>query len=98
MVRALITALLSLAAASPVVAQNFAPAPPSVPRPSAAPATICSTDYGWCPIQAIAAAGGSCYCFVPPNTWLPGVARFWPYQGPVSPYLNPHQVPPSTLR
>jgi hypothetical protein len=96
--RALIAALLSLAAVSPAFAQNFAPAPPPVPRPGAAPATICSTDHGWCPIQGIAASGASCYCFVPPSTWLPGLARYWPYQGPVSPYLNPHQVPPSTLR
>ena len=36
--------------------------------------------------------------FVPPGTWLRGLARYWPYEGPVSPYLNPHQVPPATIR
>jgi hypothetical protein len=94
----MIGALLLLAAASPATAQNFAPPPPPVARPGAPLATICSTEYGWCPIQTMAAPGGGCYCFVPPNTWLPGLARYWIYQGPVSPYLNPHQVPPATLR
>lgn len=95
--RALIGALLMLTAAAPARAQNFAPPPPPVARPGAPLATICSTDYGWCPIQAMMAPGVSCYCFVPPNTWLPGLSRFWLYRGPVSPYLNPHQTPPSTL-
>jgi hypothetical protein len=35
---------------------------------------------------------------VPPSTALPGVARYWPYQGPVDPYLNPHVPVPSTIR
>jgi len=97
--RAVIAALLSLAGVAPALAQNFAPPlPPPVARPGAPAATICSTDYGWCPIQTVTAPGGSCYCFVPPGTWLPGLARYWPYQGPASPYLNPHQAPPSTLR
>jgi hypothetical protein len=96
--RCALIALLLLGAASPTRAQNFAPPPPPVARPGAPLATICSTDYGWCPIQAMTAPGGSCYCFVPPSTWLPGLARYWIYQGPVSPYLNPHQGPPSTLR
>jgi hypothetical protein len=98
MARALIAALLALALASPALAQNFAPRPPPVAAgPGAPQATICSTDYGWCPIQTVAVAGGRCHCFVPPATWLPGLARYWPYQGPVSPYLNPHQAPPSTI-
>jgi hypothetical protein len=95
---ALFAGLVLLGAASPAVAQNFAPqVPAAVVRPGAPTATICSTDYGWCPLQIVAAPGGSCYCFVPPSTWLPGLARYWPYRGPVSPYLNPHQAPPSTI-
>jgi hypothetical protein len=99
MARALIAALLSLAATAPAGAQNFGPPPPPlVARPPGPQATICSTDYGWCPIQTVAVPGSGCYCFVPPGTWLPGLARYWPYTGPVSPYLNPHTAPPSTLR
>ena len=85
-----------LAIVSVPTAENFA-APPAAP-PSSPPATICSTDWGWCPLQVVMPAGGACYCFVPPGTWLPGSARYWPYQGPVSPYLNPHVGPPSTLK
>jgi len=98
MVRALFVAVLALVAPTPVLAQNFAPQPPPVVRPGSPAATICSTDYGWCPIQTVTTGGGFCYCFVPPNTWLPGLARYWPYEGPVSPYLNPHQAPPTTIR
>jgi hypothetical protein len=98
MARALLALLIVLLVAGPAPAQNFAPQPPPVVRPGSPAATICSTDYGWCPLQAVAAAGGFCYCFVPPGTWLQGLARYWPYEGPVSPYLNPHQAPPSTLR
>jgi hypothetical protein len=94
----LIAAFLLLATAGPALAQNFAPPPPAAPRPGSPAATICSTEWGWCPIQAVAVPGGSCYCFVPPSTWLPGLARYWPYEGPVSPYLNPHQGPPTTIR
>ena len=94
----LLVAVLALAVATPVLAQNFAPQPPPVVRPGSPAATICSTDYGWCPIQTVTTGGGFCYCFVPPNTWLPGLARYWPYEGPVSPYLNPHQAPPTTIR
>ena len=98
MLGGLLAVVLALAVAGPAAAQNFAPAPPHVARPGAPPATICSTDWGWCPIQVVAMPGGACYCFVPPGTWLPGLARYWPYEGPVSPYLNPHQGPPATLR
>jgi hypothetical protein len=96
--RVFIAAVLTLAAAAPALAQNFAPAPPPRPRVSGPQATICSTDWGWCPMHTVATPGGGCYCFVPPSTWLQGSARYYPYQGPVSPYLNPHMAPPSTLR
>jgi hypothetical protein len=99
MPRVLIAVLLTLAIAAPALAQNFAPSGPPPPRmPSSAPATICSTAWGWCPVQAVVTPGGACYCFVPPSTWLPGSGRYFPYEGPVSPYLNPHTAPPSTLR
>ena len=98
MPRVLVAALLLLLGASPALAQNFAPRPPPVVRPGSPQATICSTDYGWCPIQNVTTGGGFCYCFVPPATWIPGSARYWPYEGPVSPYLNPHTGPPSTLK
>lgn len=93
--------LLALAGAA--VAQNFAPAPPPPPAglsPAGPnpPATICSTAWGWCPVGAVLGAGARCHCFVPPGTYLPGLARYWPYQGPVSPYLNPHTTPPATIR
>jgi hypothetical protein len=90
--------LLMLAVVPLAGAQNFAPAPPAPPRAGAPAATICSTDWGWCPVQIVVMPGGSCYCFVPPSTWLAGSARYWPYEGPVSPYLNPHTGPPSTIR
>jgi hypothetical protein len=98
MPRVLIAAVLVLLAAATALAQNFAPQPPPRPRPGTPVATICSTEWGWCPVQTVVTPGGFCYCFVPPSTWLPGSARYFPYAGPVSPYLNPHTAPPSTLR
>jgi hypothetical protein len=89
---------LVLLAASAALAQNFAPPVAPPPRPGAPAATICSTDWGWCPVQTVVTPGGFCWCYVPPSTWLPGSARYWPYEGPVSPYLNPHVAPPATLR
>jgi len=98
MARIAMAVALMLALVSPGAAQNFAPQPPPAPRPGGPAATICSTDWGWCPIQTVVLPGGGCYCFVPPSTWLAGSARYWPYEGPVSPYLNPHTAPPSTLK
>jgi len=95
------TGLAGLVSAS---GQNFAPPPPP-PPPSpyknAAPPTIRSTDYGWCPIQYAATQQNSpfCYCFSPPNSWVLGKGRYWPYDpATASPYLNPHTGPPTTLR
>jgi hypothetical protein len=99
MLRLLFGLALALAAVAPAEAQNFAPRPPPPRAPAGAPAaTICSTDWGWCPMQAVATPGGFCFCFVPPNYRLPGLARYFPYEGPVSPYLNPHTGPPPVLR
>ncbi|HEY2995280.1 MAG TPA: hypothetical protein VGM22_20895 [Methylomirabilota bacterium] len=98
MARIAMAVALMLALVSPAAAQNFAPQPPPPARPGGPAATICSTEWGWCPIQTVVLPGGGCYCFVPPSTWLAGSARYWPYEGPVSPYLNPHTAPPSTLK
>jgi len=91
-----------LGVAVPASTQSFAPQPPPVPpKGDAAPPTICSTDYGWCPIQyAATAAGGYCACFYPPNnTWITGRARYWAFDpATASPYLNPHTGPPTTIR
>ncbi len=97
--RAGVVALLvvaGVAGASAARAQNFAPPPP--PPPASPTANICNTQWGWCPIAPVLMPGTPCQCFVPPATALPGVANYWPYQGPVSPYLNPHVAPPSTIR
>jgi|SRR5678815_1802504 hypothetical protein len=96
-----------LGVAAPASTQNFAPPPPPPPAPTlpsattGPPATICSTDYGWCPIQyAATSRGGYCACFYPPNNnWILGRGRYWPYDPVgVSPYLNAHTGPPATLR
>jgi hypothetical protein len=76
-------------------AQNFGPVP--APAPANPPATICNTPWGWCPVNAVLMPGAPCQCVVPPATALPGVARYWPYQGAVDPYLNPHSSVPSTI-
>jgi len=95
---------IAFATVAPASSQNFAPPPPPPPPSpykSAAPATICSTDYGWCPIQyAATSRGGYCACFYPPNNnWILGRGRYWPYDPVgVSPYLNAHTGPPATLR
>ena len=96
--RLVIALAVVLALSTLATAQNFAPPPPAAPRPAGPQATICSTEWGWCPLQIVATPGGGCYCFVPPATWLTGSARYWPYEGPVSPYLNPHTGPPPTLK
>ena len=70
MARIAMAVALTLALVSPGAAQNFAPQPPPPPRPGGPAATICSTDWGWCPIQTVVLPGGGCYCFVPPSTWL----------------------------
>ena len=84
---------------SPTEGATRPPAPPRPatqtrppPAPSETPmATICSTPEGWCRIRSFVAPGTPCECSVPPDRRLPGVARFFLYQEPVSPYLNPHR-------
>ena len=71
--------------------EGTAPSRPR-PRPPDTPmATICSTSEGWCPLKAVVLPGTPCECFVPPDIRIPGVARFFLYEEPVSPYLNPHR-------
>ena len=77
---------------TPPPPSGTAPPRPPRPRPPDTPmATICSTSEGWCPLKAVALPGTPCECFVPPDIRLPGVARFFLYEEPVSPYLNPHR-------
>ena len=80
----------------PAFAQNFAPRATPPPRASAGGAAGDHLQHrlGLVPApHRVTPGGGFCYCFVPPSTWLPGSARYWPYEGPVSPYLNPHTGP-----
>jgi hypothetical protein len=100
-VASLVVLLATALAAGPARAQNFAPAP-APPRASPV-ANICNTQWGWCPLGSVLMPGTPCQCVVPPGsaqagTALPGVANYWPYEGPVNPYLNPHVAPPSTIR
>jgi hypothetical protein len=100
-VATLVVVLAAALAAGPAGAQNFAPAPA---RPRASPtANICNTEWGWCPLGAVLMPGTPCRCVTRPEsalagTVLPGFASYWPYEGPVNPYLNPHVAPPSTIR
>ena len=93
-VRAFVVAGL-LVAGQGADAQTPRPAAPPRGQPSAPPAgppmaTICSTDKGWCPLKVVAPQGAPCECVVPPDTHLPGVTRYFSYEEPVDPYLNPH--------
>jgi hypothetical protein len=63
-------------------------------------ANICSTGWGWCPLPygTIIPTEYPCACRDPRlGQPLPGVTRAFNYTAfpwPVSPYLNPHWVPP----
>lgn len=64
-------------------------------------ATICSSQWGWCPLDPSLRLSVSipCQCFAQSGQSVPGVTRafsYWLYQRPVSPYLNPHwtDLPP----
>ncbi|OGL07647.1 MAG: hypothetical protein A3I14_03620 [Candidatus Rokubacteria bacterium RIFCSPLOWO2_02_FULL_73_56] len=94
MMRRVLAAVLvaGLGAAAAAAAQKPRPAPR--PAPPAAPAVpapttlgrICSTAWGACPLPATIAPGTPCYCWAPPNWWLPGVARELPPRGPWDPW------------
>ena len=42
--------------------------------------------------------GVGCNCLTADNQPVPGITRYYPYQGQASPYLQPHTSPPSTSR
>jgi len=53
------------------------PSSPSSPF-SAAPSNVCVTQYGVCTMTPPGTTRGApCQCFVPPATWVPGVAEYW---------------------
>ena len=75
------------------------PAPRPRPEPAPPPANICTTELGWCQLPTLAAPLGiGCVCLTAQNQQVPGTTRYYPYQGPASPYLQPHTTPPSTIR
>jgi hypothetical protein len=67
-------------------------------------ANICSTQWGWCPLNPNirVSVGFACQCVAYSGQVLPGVGRQFPYENygrPVSPYLNPHwmDAPPGPV-
>ena len=44
---------------------------------SAAPSNVCVTASGTCAVTPGTTRGAPCQCFVPPATWVPGVAEYW---------------------
>ena len=73
---------------APRASGPFTPYPYN-PYPS--PANICSTQWGWChlpaPTQYHKAA---CGCLTAQNQVVQGFTQFFPTEGPLSPYLQPH--------
>ena len=55
-------------------ANNAAPAVPSAPYSQSRTATMCTTNYGPCPLQGVP-AGSSCYCRAYNGFTAPGIAR-----------------------
>ena len=101
---AVLALLVVLLAGSPAAPQA-PPAPPVQmphpqprPAPRGQPANICTTQWGWCQLPTLSApAGFACACLTAQNEQVPGVTRFFPYEGPASPYLQPHTGPPTTI-
>jgi hypothetical protein len=74
---------------------------PEVSAQNLGPATICSTHWGWCPLNPgwRLTAGIPCHCLAPSGQPLAGVTRHFDYaayQRPVHPSLDPHwsDMPP----
>ena len=44
---------------------------------SAAPSNVCVTASGTCPVTPGTTRGAPCQCFMPPATWVAGVAEYW---------------------
>ena len=96
----MLSLLAVLLAGGAAVSQTPPPAPPPHPRPAmrGQPANICTTQWGWCQLPTLSAPPGiACVCLTPQNQQVPGVTRFFPYEGPASPYLQPHVGPPTTI-
>jgi hypothetical protein len=75
------------------------PTPRPVPPLAAPPANICTTQWGWCQLPTWSAPPGiGCACLTANNQEVAGTTRYFPYEGPASPYLQPHSGPPSTIR
>jgi hypothetical protein len=103
--------LLAALAGAPAQSQTPNPAPgpstappqppprPPHPHPSrAAAANICTTTLGWCQLPTLSAPPGvACVCLTVQRQQVPGVTRYFPYEGPASPYLQPHTGPPTTI-
>jgi hypothetical protein len=92
---------LVLAAGPDVLdAQPPRPLPPvrPAPGPPPPPANICTTQWGWCQLPTwTAPLGVGCACLTADDREVPGITRYFPYQGPASPYLQPHTSPPTTI-
>lgn len=91
----LLLGALLIAAGGSAVAQD-----PRSPQRFLPQANICSTGWGWCPLPGgtVIPTEYPCACYDPRSGRpLPGVTRAFNYTAfpwPVSPYLNPHWVPP----
>jgi len=61
------------------ISQVASPPGPSSPPStfSAAPSNVCVTQRGVCAVTPGTTRGTPCQCFVPPATWVPGVAEYW---------------------
>jgi hypothetical protein len=71
--------MISMAAIVLVLAQAASPLPASS-APSllaAAPSNVCVTRANTCPVTPGTTRGAPCECFVPPATWMPGIAEYW---------------------
>lgn len=73
---------------------------PRGPQMSLPQANICSTGWGWCPLARgiVVLVEHPCFCYDPRSGRpLAGITRAFNYAAypwTVSPYLNPHWVPP----
>ena len=61
------------------ISQVASPPSGSSPSPfSAAPSNVCVTQQGVCAVNPPGTTRGApCQCFMPPATWIPGVAEYW---------------------
>ena len=74
---AMIAFILAVGSADAGVAASPRDAITRVASPAAAPSNVCVTQYGTCPVTPGTTRGAPCRCFMPPATWVPGVAEYW---------------------